>query len=658
MRGIEFVVTGLVLALAGTIVADAVSAEPSQGALPPYVIDTVPVAGLAGVPADAEMVVATVTVVEPAGPGWLVLFPCDDDPPTAANLNYAAGAITNNLALVRIDTDGAICVATRSVTDYTVDAVGYVPAGAGLTALPTATRVLDTRDGTGGPNPSPVPHGTTVALDVAGVGGVPGDATLAVFNLTAVGWTERGRITVHPCDEPPGTTSSVNFPGGGNVANLIISRLAADGTVCLAATNASDMVVDVTAWAADADDVTSLPAPRRVLDTRADAGLLTAGTVTTIDIGAQPGASTDPSAAVYNLAAIDGVGQGRLVAYPCDEATPETATRNFLDDQPVSVTAFTALSADGTLCVLNTAPVEIAVDLVATTGSEGTIVALTPARLVDTRERGLPTCGWLIAASPYRRASEDGPNGSMRAANLSTSETFSVEQPDHPDGFDGFPLRPVIDRDCTGFVYLAPDLTLHRYGFDGTASSAPVPIDPGASDPVEFGDFDSIQHLDDGTIVGVGPRLVDLETGADIGAGVGGPARLSRSGTVLATVLQGEIRTFTRSGERIGSYPVGFPPRAGVVSLSLSPDGRYVAYDRPTFEFGGFAAVIMSLGEPVTVGVSADVDDSVWSVMTGDGTIATCDVWNGNSRGTIVEWYVFGDVLRRTDVECNPGIGF
>ena len=51
-----------------------------------------PVAGRAGVPADAVAVVLNVTVTEAQGDGFITVFPCGAAQPTASNLNYVAGA--------------------------------------------------------------------------------------------------------------------------------------------------------------------------------------------------------------------------------------------------------------------------------------------------------------------------------------------------------------------------------------------------------------------------------------------------------------------------------------------------------------------------------------------------------------------------------------
>ena len=52
--------------------------------------------------------------------------------------------------------------------------------------------------------------GSTTTLPVAGRGGVPVDAAAVIVNVTAVGATQRGFVTVHPCLATPPLASSLN----------------------------------------------------------------------------------------------------------------------------------------------------------------------------------------------------------------------------------------------------------------------------------------------------------------------------------------------------------------------------------------------------------------------------------------------------------------
>lgn len=225
------------------------------------------------------MVAANVTAINPVEPGYLTVYACDEQQPTASNVNYLADQIAPNLVLSRLAADGTVCIATRAITDVFVDLVGYVPAGSSLTPLAAPVRALDTR-GPGGDQPL-VPAGGVLEIPIAGQHGVAPDATVVMFNATAVAGDEAGYLTAYPCGTPP-TTSSVNYLPRQIVPNLVTARLSATGSVCISTLSPAHVIVDIAAYATDG--IETLPTPQRVLDTRTTTGLLPAGATTSIDI--------------------------------------------------------------------------------------------------------------------------------------------------------------------------------------------------------------------------------------------------------------------------------------------------------------------------------------------------------------------------------------
>ena len=85
----------------------------------------VPVTGLAGVPANATAVILNATVVSPAGPGFLTIFPTGTARPNASDLNYAAGEIRPNLVIVKLGTNGRVSLYTPTGTHVIFDVAGY-----------------------------------------------------------------------------------------------------------------------------------------------------------------------------------------------------------------------------------------------------------------------------------------------------------------------------------------------------------------------------------------------------------------------------------------------------------------------------------------------------------------------------------------------------
>jgi hypothetical protein len=85
----------------------------------------------------------------------------------------------------------------------------------------------------------------TIELAVAGRANVPATANAAVINVTAVNPTDRGFLTLHQCDQPPPTTSILNYAQSVNRANEVLAALDADGTVCITSVANVDHVVVV-----------------------------------------------------------------------------------------------------------------------------------------------------------------------------------------------------------------------------------------------------------------------------------------------------------------------------------------------------------------------------------------------------------------------------
>lgn len=79
-----------------------------------------------GVPADAEAVSATVTVVNPAAGGFLTLFPGDELLPGVSSVNFPAGGVTNNNLFLKLSASGTIRGYTPTGPIHTIlDINGY-----------------------------------------------------------------------------------------------------------------------------------------------------------------------------------------------------------------------------------------------------------------------------------------------------------------------------------------------------------------------------------------------------------------------------------------------------------------------------------------------------------------------------------------------------
>ncbi len=231
---------------------------------------TINVAGLGGLPATGvEAVVLNVTVTRATDPGYITAYPEGATPPTASNVNYGTGQTIANRVVVEVGSDtGQVTLFSAAPTDVIVDVSGYFTAaggtGAEFTPGPAPVRICDTRgsnpselvapytqcntDSAPGSPSNPITANDTLEVQGAGLGNVPTGATAVVLNLTAVRPSASGYLTVYP-QSPRPTTSDLNPPAGGVLANMVVATLTGSGTFDIYnAFGDTNVVVDVAGW--------------------------------------------------------------------------------------------------------------------------------------------------------------------------------------------------------------------------------------------------------------------------------------------------------------------------------------------------------------------------------------------------------------------------
>ncbi|MEQ1569889.1 MAG: phosphodiester glycosidase family protein [Myxococcota bacterium] len=190
----------------------------------------------------------TVAAVDPAGAGYLAVYPCASGVPSTSNLNFAAGEVV--AAAVQVGTAGGICGVSNVEVDVVVDLTATWVDGDGLEVQPVQPlRLVDTRDGTGGWL-GRVKPGTVVWVDADAVLGWPSDGRAMVLNVTVTEPSAPGFLTVYPCEVGLPPTSSLNYAPGETVASLAVTAVSpGTGEVCVYASGATHVVVDLTAIA-------------------------------------------------------------------------------------------------------------------------------------------------------------------------------------------------------------------------------------------------------------------------------------------------------------------------------------------------------------------------------------------------------------------------
>jgi hypothetical protein len=102
---------------------------PSGGpALSANTVRPFPVTGLCGIPSSAKAVAINLAVVLPSNGGDLRLFPSGSPAPLASAINFRAGIVRANNAIVPVGTGGQIsvqCDMPSGATNFFFDVFGY-----------------------------------------------------------------------------------------------------------------------------------------------------------------------------------------------------------------------------------------------------------------------------------------------------------------------------------------------------------------------------------------------------------------------------------------------------------------------------------------------------------------------------------------------------
>jgi PKD domain len=182
------------------------------------------VAGLCGIPADARAVSANLTVVNSQVAGYLTAYADDSLPSLTPTIDFNAGQVRSNNAVVQLAGDGSGTVAVyfgaddpgdlTHTVDLMLDVNGFLADQKPKSGL--AVRALQPADGgqSGGTlvtvrGTFPDPARTQVQFGQEAASPTPGSTTTLLF-VTAPSFT--GVFPTEPCAGPGGLTGTVSLP--------------------------------------------------------------------------------------------------------------------------------------------------------------------------------------------------------------------------------------------------------------------------------------------------------------------------------------------------------------------------------------------------------------------------------------------------------------
>jgi hypothetical protein len=317
------------------------------------------------VPAGATSVVLSVTADRTTAPGFLTVHPCSSVRPDVSNVNIRPGAPAANVVIVALDPTRQICVYTSVATDVIVDITGYLGPNGSAFQEAAPHRAVDTRFAAQRPDGGTGPVGPGVLTIPRSSLGVAPDVSAVVVNLTATQASAAGFLTAFPCAATVPDTSNVNFTAGQDRANQAIVGLAADGSLCVFASVATHVIVDVTGVFAGSEGLSFGAAVGvRIADSRNGVG----GWSTPLAAGETRVIANDrflpgTRSVVVNVLATRAAAAGFLSVFPCD-STPSTSSVNYGPGRDVAnLVAMSIALTDGRVCVFASAPTDVVVDL-------------------------------------------------------------------------------------------------------------------------------------------------------------------------------------------------------------------------------------------------------------------------------------------------------
>jgi hypothetical protein len=271
-----------------------------------------------------------------------------------------------------------------------------VPPTPGVYTGVNPVRLLDTR------NDSPIGSGGSLNLAVRGIAGVPSNATAVVVNVTAVNESTGGAFTVYPAGLGRPLASNLNWAPHETVPNLVTVGVGPTGAITIFnGTGTADAVVDLEGYYAPSSGGTAgdyVPiVPARITDTRPNSGQansgMTLGPLANLDVqvtgvGGIP--STGVTAVVMNVTATNTTAAGFFTAFPTGTTQPLASNLNWTAGVTVPNRVIVPVGTGGKVSVHNGAGnADLIVDVngyfTDATGSGASFTALTPSRIVDTR---------------------------------------------------------------------------------------------------------------------------------------------------------------------------------------------------------------------------------------------------------------------------------
>ncbi|MHB1597056.1 MAG: fibronectin type III domain-containing protein [Streptosporangiaceae bacterium] len=213
------------------------------------------VSGNGGVPSDAAGAALFIGAANASATGFVSAYPAGGSASTVAILRYTPTRVSHDLYIGALSSTGNLTLVNHgsAPVDLMVGVEGYLvspsatEAGGAYQGV-AQSRIVDTRNGTGGVPATPVPAGGSITFSATGVNDVPATGALSVSeSVAALNATNNGFLSVYPAGAPDPNEPGVNFNAGdgqdNDMATPLLSAVSQTGQETI--TNHSSGTVDV-----------------------------------------------------------------------------------------------------------------------------------------------------------------------------------------------------------------------------------------------------------------------------------------------------------------------------------------------------------------------------------------------------------------------------
>ncbi|MDQ7911375.1 LamG-like jellyroll fold domain-containing protein [Phytohabitans sp. ZYX-F-186] len=316
----------------------------TNGPLPPGSTIRLRIAGANGIPATNVTAVAmSLTVVSPSGGGHVRVWPDNTPRPATAALDFGSGVTIANYVITAVGANGYINLYNNASTIHLLaDITGYFTSDETATGntsyTPTTpTRLLDTRNGTGGVT-GPLPANSTTTLQVTGTAGVPTGAKAVAVNFTILSPDTFGFLTTYADGTTRPGVSGLQFPVNGNIAAMSIVPVGTNGKIAIfksGGTNAH-LIADILGYFTTGTNGQKYHPinATRMIDTRRDGGPVPSNSTKTIAQGNTVIANAPTL--ILNVTITQPTAGGYLTTYDASTTRPLISNMDFAANQTIA----------------------------------------------------------------------------------------------------------------------------------------------------------------------------------------------------------------------------------------------------------------------------------------------------------------------------------